>query len=141
MKDNRSLAQEGGIGVGVAGGIRWALSQSDVSRLFDETSELRDRDRGAVDREAADLDVTHRGLFGVEVGRAHPEAARGDLDHVLTTHYRDRRTKPSDGVDLPPLRRQPRSWLLPAGPVRRPSLRLESSRQTVRMLFRPTPRL
>jgi hypothetical protein len=63
-----------------------ALGEGEVLGLLDEACELRDRDRSAIDRETADLHVTHRRLFGVEVGRAHPEAAPRDLEHVLAAH-------------------------------------------------------
>ena len=74
MKHGRARAQQRGVGVGVGGRVGRALGEREIPGLLDEARELRDRDRPAVDREGGDLDLAHGRLFGVEVGRAHPEA-------------------------------------------------------------------
>src|ERR1700722_9947281 len=86
MKDDRSLVQECGVGIGVDRGIGRALGSGEVPSLLDEARELRHGDRSAVDRKAADLHLARRSLFGVEVSGAHSEATRRDLDHVLAAH-------------------------------------------------------
>lgn len=89
MKHGRPSRQQGGISVRIVGWGRRSLRERYVARLIDETSEVSDRDRSAVELEGANLDLADRLLLGVEVGGAHPEPACGNLDH-LRTHHRVR---------------------------------------------------
>ena len=73
-------------GVGVVGRIERALGDGYVPGLRDKPGELGDRDRAPLNREAADPDLAHGSLFGVEVSGTHPEPAAGDFDHVVAVH-------------------------------------------------------
>ena len=87
MKDGRSLDQEIRVGVRVVLGRRRALGERDVAGLGDEPLELGDGHRSSIDQELVDVHLADGPLFGVKGGRAHAEAAGGDLSH-LSLHAR-----------------------------------------------------
>ena len=87
MEDGRSLDQEIRVGVWIVVGRRWALGERDVAGLGDEALELADGHRRSIDQELVDVHLADGPLFGIEGGRAHAEAARGDFSH-LSLHAR-----------------------------------------------------
>ena len=86
MEHGRAGDEQRGVRIRVVVGARRPLGERHVAGVLDESGELGNRDRSAIDREIADRDLADGTLLGVEAVRAHPERSRVDLDHLRTRH-------------------------------------------------------
>ena len=83
VEDERAGDEQLRVGVGVVVRMGRVLRPGDMAGVLHESPELGDRHRVSIDPEPPDRHLADGTLLRIEVRRAHPEPAAGQLDHVL----------------------------------------------------------